>query len=83
MDNFWAFVVFVLITLVCLKFIFFCCAARNVRYNDWAREEKRLNLLEIVRTVREEKGDYVAAASKSGVPKSKTATRRPARRSVR
>lgn len=83
-NTFFAILLWVLFCVFVASFLGWVLAKRRVRYEDWARQERRKILMNSVRTVREEEGDYLrAATSKSGVPKSKATARRPARRGVR
>lgn len=78
--DFWGFIGVILITLVLLMFFSFLLRKNKETYNDWAREERRKQLLEIVRAVRQEKGDYASRASvprvKRAAPRARPAARR-------
>lgn len=77
MENLLGLFVAILCVVVVLKFISFCIRARTVRYQDWAREQKRLQLLETVRKVRTEMGDYEnASPRKHRAPSPRKAVRR-------
>jgi hypothetical protein len=77
-NTFFAILMWVILCALVGSFLGWLLAKRRVRYDDWAREQRRLQLLEIVREVRNEKGDY--RATKSGIPKSRRLRRGPAKR---
>lgn len=79
--DFFGVIVAALICLVVLKFLSYLFTTKTKRYNDWVREERRKEFLEIVRSVRSEQGDYRRRATRS-VPSTKkaAASARPAAR---
>lgn len=77
--DFFGFIGVILICLVALKFLSYLFRVRTQRYNDWVRQERRRQLLELVREVRMEKGDYNRARTVPRV-KRKQARARPAAR---
>jgi hypothetical protein len=58
MDNLWTAIGYILFTLILFKFVMFIFATKRTRYDDWAAEQRRLQLLETVRSIRREAGDY-------------------------
>lgn len=76
--DFWGFIGVLLVALVVLMFFSFLLRRNAETYEDWAKEQRRLKMLEIVRQVRAEKGDY---ATRTSVPRVKRqAGARPAAR---
>lgn len=77
--DFWGFIGVILLSLVLLMFLSFLVRRNRETYEDWAREERRKKLLEIVREVRLEKGDYASRTVprvKRAAPRARPAARR-------